>query len=128
LELIASDVRRRPKRPIVDLSASCASPRQLGSPSASGFQARILSIVGNAIIVWNTVYTQQVLDELRGAGELITTSEIEHISPLAHQHIHLYGHYPFDLRQPTHPATGHSERNQRLPVGCDLQRFAPSIP
>jgi hypothetical protein len=28
---------------------------------------------------------------------VITTSEIEHISPLAHQHIHLYGHYPFDL-------------------------------
>jgi len=35
--------------------------------------------------------------ELRAAGELITTSEIEHISPHAHQHIHLYGHYPFDL-------------------------------
>ncbi len=48
-------------------------------------------------MVWNTVYIGRVLDELRGAGELITTSEIEHISPLAHQHIHLYGHYPFDL-------------------------------
>ena len=23
--------------------------------------------------------------------------EIEHISPLPHQHIHLYGRYPFDL-------------------------------
>ena len=51
----------------------------------------------NAIIVWNTVYTQRVLDELRAAGELIITNDIEHISPLAHQHIHLYGHYPFDL-------------------------------
>jgi hypothetical protein len=51
----------------------------------------------NAIITWNTVYTTLVLDELRAGGELITTSEIEHISPLAHQHIHLYGHYPFDL-------------------------------
>jgi hypothetical protein len=39
-----------------------------------------------------------VLDELRAAGELITTSEIEHISPLAHQHIHLYGHYPSTSR------------------------------
>ena len=34
---------------------------------------------------------------MRAGGELITTSEIEHISPLAYQHIHLYGHYPFDL-------------------------------
>ncbi|MGZ6637968.1 MAG: Tn3 family transposase [Solirubrobacteraceae bacterium] len=66
-------------------------------------------IVVNAIIAWNTVYTGRVLDELRAAGELITTSEIEHISPLAHQHIHLYGHYPVRPRHPTRrppPAPG----------------------
>jgi hypothetical protein len=51
----------------------------------------------NAIIAWNTVYIDRVLDELRASGELISTNEIEHISPLAHQYIHLYGHYPFDL-------------------------------
>jgi len=53
--------------------------------------------VVNAIIAWNTVYTQDALDQLRAAGEVITTSEIEHISPLARQHIHLHGHYPFNL-------------------------------
>ena len=67
------------------------------TPDQQSEQALCLSIVVNAIIAWNTVYTARVLDELRAAGELITTSEIEHISPLAHQHIHLYGHYPFDL-------------------------------
>ena len=67
------------------------------TPEQQSEQALCLSIVVNAIIAWNTVYTQRVLDELRAAGELITTSEIEHISPLAHQHIHLYGHYPFEL-------------------------------
>lgn len=86
------------------------------TPEQQGEQALCLAIVVNAIIVWNTVYTQHVLDELRSGGELITTSEIEHISPLAHQHIHLYGHYPFDLAtrpdgrrplrsQPTSPTT-----------------------
>ena len=44
-----------------------------------------------------TVSIQHLLCELRAAGELITTSAIEHLSPLVHQHIHLYGHYPFDL-------------------------------
>lgn len=39
---------------------------------------------------------------LRAGGELLATSEIAHIAPLAHQHIHLYGHYPFDLA--TRPA------------------------
>ena len=67
------------------------------TPDQQAEQALCLAIVVNAIIAWNTVYTECVLDELRAAGELITTSEIEHISPLAHQHIHLYGHYPFDL-------------------------------
>ncbi|MCA1678392.1 MAG: transposase, partial [Actinobacteria bacterium] len=67
------------------------------TPDQQTEQALCLAIVVNAIIAWNTVYTQRVLDELLAAGELITTSELEHISPLAHQHIHLYGHYPFDL-------------------------------
>jgi TnpA family transposase len=67
------------------------------TPDQQAEQALCLAIVVNAIIAWNTVYTDLVLDELRAAGELITTTEIEHISPLAHQHIHLYGHYPFDL-------------------------------
>ena len=94
------------------------------APEQQGEQALCLAIVVNAIIVWNTVYTQRVLDELRGAGELITTSEIEHISPLAHQHIHLYGHYPFDLasrpaghrplRAPAPPATPTPETLNRV--------------
>jgi TnpA family transposase len=67
------------------------------TPETQSGQALCLAIVVNAMVAWNTVYTQRVLDELRVAGELITTSEIEHISPLAHQHIHFYGHYPFDL-------------------------------
>ena len=67
------------------------------TPEQQSEQALCLAIIVNAIIAWNTVYTDLVLDELRAGGELITTGEIEHISPLAHQHIHLYGHYPFDL-------------------------------
>jgi TnpA family transposase len=60
-------------------------------------QALCLTIACNAIIVWHTIYAQRVLDQLRADGDLITTSEIEGISPLPHQHIHAYGHYPFDL-------------------------------
>ncbi|MCA1588099.1 MAG: transposase, partial [Chloroflexi bacterium] len=67
------------------------------TPDQQAEQALCLAIVTNAIIAWNTVYTQRVLDQLQAGGELITTSETERISPLAHQHIHLYGHYPFDL-------------------------------
>lgn len=67
------------------------------TPEQQAEQALCLSIVVNAIIAWNTTYIQDCLDQLHTAGALITTSEIEHISPLARQHIHLRGHYPFNL-------------------------------
>lgn len=67
------------------------------TPDQQSEQALCLAIVVNAITAWNTVYIQRVLDQLRANGEVIASSEIEHISPLARQHIHLYGHYPFDL-------------------------------
>jgi hypothetical protein len=60
-----------------------------------------------------TVSIQHLLCELRAAGELITTSAIEHLSPLVHQHIHLYGHYPFDLA--TRPDGHRPLRAQRRP-------------
>jgi TnpA family transposase len=67
------------------------------APDQQGEQARCLAVVVNAITVWNTAYTSMAIDALRASGETVSTSEIEHISPLAHQHIHLYGHYPFEL-------------------------------
>jgi hypothetical protein len=83
------------------------------TPEQQTEQALCLSIVVNAIVAWNTVYIQRVLDELLAAGELITTSETERISPLAHQHIHLYGHYPFDLAT---RADGHRPLRAAVPA------------
>jgi hypothetical protein len=83
-------------------------------PEQQAEQALCLSIVVNAIVARNTVYIHRVLDELLAAGELITTSEIERISPLAHEHIHLYGHYPFDLAtRPRWPPATQSPRRAR---------------
>ncbi len=91
------------------------------TPEQQGEQALCLALVVNAIVTWNTVYTQRVLDELRAAGEVITTSEIEHISPLAHQHIHLYGHYPFDV-------AGRPDGHRPLRTPATVPEAAPQIP
>jgi len=48
-------------------------------------------------VVWNTVYAQLAIDQLRAQGQLITTGELEGISPLQHAHLHAYGEYPIDL-------------------------------
>ena len=103
------------------------------TPEQQAEQALCLAIVVNAIIAWNTVYTQRVLDELRAAGELITTSEIEHISPLAHQHIHLYGHYPLRPRHPTRRAPAaqepgaesHRHHRRRRRTASNAKRINP---
>jgi hypothetical protein len=54
-------------------------------------------LIVNAIVVWNTVYAQLAIDQLRAEGQLITTGELEGISPLQHAHLHAYGEYPIDL-------------------------------
>jgi len=92
------------------------------TPEQQGEQALCLSIVVNAIIAWNTVYTQRVIDEVRAGGELVTTSEIEHVSPLAHQHIHFYGHFPFDV---TARPEGH--RPLRSPTASSPDTSRPDL-
>jgi len=54
------------------------------------------TLICNAIIVWNTVYTQAVLDQLRAEGQLITTTDLERLSPIQHAHIRPYGRYQFN--------------------------------
>jgi len=64
-------------------------------------QAQCLTLVCNAIIVWNTVYAQAVLDQLRAEGQLITTNDLERLSPIQHAHIRPYRRYQFNtITQP----------------------------
>ncbi len=65
-------------------------------PDQQQEQALCLTLIVNAIVVWNTVYAQLAIDQLRAEGQLITSSELETISPLQHAHLHAYGEYPID--------------------------------
>jgi TnpA family transposase len=67
------------------------------NPDQQQQQALCLTLIVNAIVVWNTVYAQLAIDQLRAEGQLITTGELEGISPLQHAHLHAYGEYPIDL-------------------------------
>ncbi|SPF52231.1 hypothetical protein SBF1_5620009 [Candidatus Desulfosporosinus infrequens] len=51
----------------------------------------------NAIILWNTRYTELALDTLRGGGKSVDEADIQHLSPLGHQHINIVRHYSFIL-------------------------------
>ncbi len=57
------------------------------------FRASGLTTVVAAIILWNTVYLNRVLTELRDKDEIIDNDLLQHVSPLGWEHINLTGDY-----------------------------------
>jgi hypothetical protein len=55
-----------------------------------------LSLVINALTVWNTRYLQAAAEELARRGGPIPEDAWTHLTPLLWEHIHLVGHYRFE--------------------------------
>ena len=62
-------------------------------------QALCLNVVTNAVIIWNTVYMQAALDQLRGEGCRVHEEDLAHLSPARFEHINPYGKYSFPIEQ-----------------------------
>ena len=62
-------------------------------------EASCLNLVVNAIILWNTVYMQAVIDQLSSEGYPITDDDLRHLGSARHEHINPYGHYTFNVQQ-----------------------------
>lgn len=56
-----------------------------------------LNVLCAAIALWNTVYVEKAVEELRGRGVKITDEHLGHLSPLGWEHIALNGVYRWDL-------------------------------
>jgi len=63
-------------------------------------QLGALGIVVNAIILWNTIYMDAALDQLRAEGFDVRDEDVARLSPLAHEHINMLGRYAFTLPEP----------------------------
>jgi hypothetical protein len=59
-------------------------------------KASCLSLLSNAVLVWNTVQIGQIVVGLRVAGEEVRGADLAHISPLAFGHIIPNGTYWFE--------------------------------
>lgn len=57
------------------------------------YRASGLNLVVAAIVLWNTVYLERVIQALRARGEEIDNSLLQHLSPLGWEHINLTGDY-----------------------------------
>ena len=59
-------------------------------------KASCLSLVSNAVLVWNTHHIQKIVDDLRAEGYDIKSEHLQKISPLMFKHIQIYGTYHFE--------------------------------
>lgn len=63
-------------------------------------QLGALGLVVNAIILWNTIYMDAALDQLRAEGFDVRNEDVARLSPLGHEHINMLGRYAFTLPEP----------------------------
>ena len=56
-----------------------------------------LGLVTNVIILWNTIYMQAALDQLRKDGFAVLDDDVARLSPLIHAHINMLGRYSFAM-------------------------------
>ncbi len=59
-------------------------------------KASCLSLLCNAVLVWNTVHMSHIIEQLRATGATIPDEEVAMISPLAYAHVIPNGTYFFD--------------------------------
>lgn len=60
-------------------------------------QLGALGLVVNIIVLWNTIYMDAVLEQLRTEGYPILPEDVARLSPLIYEHINVLGQYTFAL-------------------------------
>jgi hypothetical protein len=60
-------------------------------------QLDALGLVVNILALWNTIYTDAVLEQLRIEGYALKPEDVARLSPLTFDHINFLGRYAFAL-------------------------------
>jgi hypothetical protein len=58
-------------------------------------QLGALGPILNTITLWNTVYLDHALDQLRADGYPVLDADVARLSPYMRRHINFHGHYSF---------------------------------
>src|SRR5262249_13335229 len=62
-------------------------------------QLGALGLVVNAMVLWNTLYMEAVLKQLRIEGMEVGAGDVGRLSPLVHKHTNCQGRYSFALAE-----------------------------
>jgi hypothetical protein len=73
------------------------------------YRASGLNLIVAAIILWNTVYLEHAVADLRGHGIAIDDETFAHVSPIGWEHVNLTGDY-------TWPAAGRLRKGPFRPL------------
>lgn len=68
-------------------------------PEEQQTQANCLNLVTNAIVLWNTIYLQAAVEQLKLEGVEIKDEDLNYISPARFAHINPYGRYYFNIEE-----------------------------
>ena len=70
-----------------------------GSDTAKGQEDQLgaLGIVVNLVVLWNTIYMDAAVDQLRAEGHEVLPEDVARLSPLSFKHIDMLGRYAFTL-------------------------------
>lgn len=49
------------------------------------------------IVLWNIIYMEAVLNQLRAEGYPVNDEDVARLSPLLHEHINMLGRYSFSV-------------------------------
>ncbi len=60
-------------------------------------QLGALGLVVNMIVLWNTIYMEAALNQLRLEGHQVYEADVARLSPLIHDHINMLGRYSFAM-------------------------------
>lgn len=60
-------------------------------------QLGALGLVLNMVVLWNTIYMEAALDQLRREGFPVLDGDVARLSPLMHEHINMLGRYSFSV-------------------------------
>lgn len=61
-------------------------------------KASCLSLISNAVLVWNTIEMQKIVEELRASGQAVRDEDLARVSPLHRFHVIPNGSYDLSVR------------------------------
>jgi hypothetical protein len=63
-------------------------------------QLGALGLVVNVLVLWNTVYMEAALKQLRAEGYEVKPEDVARLTPLGYAHFNFLGRYSFNLAEP----------------------------